>query len=176
MEDKFNNCISLFPELGNKENRNRFIEFLSIDDLQVFVKECLKKANYTLTDDDLYLCEIICDNLINKSNLSSEVHNSLVDVLLIASMLHNTYNDESNIIDSLFKPRQMFLEIGRQSDLYEYDGIPDQILEQIFQCIEAKHGELSPVPLTKPAIGSYQDIFSNSYFIIKNRQRWFNDN
>ena len=68
MEDKFNNCISLFPELGNKENRNRSIEFLSIDDLQVFVKECLKKANYTLTDDDLYLCEIILyllDRVIN---------------------------------------------------------------------------------------------------------------
>lgn len=176
MEDKYSNSLKLFPSLSDKNNKNRFIEFLSVEDLQVFTRKCLEKANYTLTDDDLALCEIICDNLIVRSNLSSEVHNSLVDVLLIAAMLHNTYNNENNIIESLFKPRQEFYEIGKQDDLYEFKAIPDQILEQIFQCIEAKYGELSPVPLTKPTIGSYQEIFANSFFIIKNRKRWFSDN
>lgn len=173
--DNTKNCLELFPELTNKENKNRFIDFLSIEDLQAFTKKCLEVSNYELQEDDLLLCEIICDTLINKSNLSSSVHNSLVDVLLIAAMLHNTYINDNKQVNSLFMPRQEFYEIGKQSDLYEYDEIPDQILEQIFQCIEAKYGELSPVPLTKPTVGSYQEIFSNSYFIIKNRKRWFND-
>lgn len=176
MNDNTKSCIELFPELGDKENRNRFIDFLSIEDLQAFTKECLEASNYTLQEDDLLLCEILCDSLINKSNLSSSVHNSLVDVLLIAAMLHNTYQDDNEKVLSLFKPRQAFYEVGKQSDLYEYDEIPDQILEQIFQCIEAKHGELSPVPLNKPTVGSYQEIFANAYFTVKNRKRWFDGN
>ena len=176
MEDKYLNCKELFPELANKENSNRFIDFLSIDDLKIFTRKCLEKANYSLSEDDLCLCEIICDNLIRKSNLSTEVHNSIVDSLLIAAMLHNTYNDENKKIESLFKPREQFYEVAKQEDLYEHGKIPDQFLEQIFQCVEAKYGEISPVPMTKPAIGSYQEIFSNSFFIIENRKRWFDDN
>ena len=158
----------VFPELADFSNEYRFIDFMIADDMKIFVKECLNHANYKLNDKDLLLCHIVCDTLIKKGILGNDNHQTFVDVILAACMLHRTYWNDYNKVVSLVMPRNEFYAIGKSEELYEYGPLPGEVLEPIFQTIEAQLGELTPIQFCKPNCGSYQELFANCVSIVDN--------
>lgn len=147
----------MFPELADTSNRERFIDFLMENDERIFVRKALEKANYTLTDKDLQLCEIILDDMIYRGVLQPTTRQQYIDVLIIAAMLRNCYRDDEHPITSLFRIREEFNDI-EILDEFEY-GIPKQFYEQIYQLIEAQDGEATEVHFCRPTVGSIQQMF-----------------
>ena len=78
-------AIDVHPELGDTSNPNRFIEFLH-PDLQIFIKECYKHANYEIDGYVNLVCEILLDYLIRKGHYVPDVSRGIVvDTLLMAA-------------------------------------------------------------------------------------------
>lgn len=172
-KDKFKTCGEMFLELADISNKNRFIEFISIKDLQVFTNECLKKANYEITEYENKIAEITLDFLIRKELLDTKKHQTYVDALLIAAMLHNIYFDEKKISTSLFKAREEFDTIADNESLYEYGAIPEQLREMIWDTIEGQLGDCTPMSKTKPTPNSPQDLFATAVYVVRNASHWF---
>lgn len=170
--DRFVSHKELFPELADETNRERFIDWLIEDDLKKFTRLALQKANYELTDEDLQLCEILCDTLIRKNALFPYQRNVSTDVIIIAAMLRNTYKDEEHPITSIFKPREEFEEL-RKHESYEYN-IPEQFFEQLCQLIEAQDGDKTKVDFCKPSVGSIQQLFADCIYIQECIKRYGN--
>lgn len=172
MNIKLKTIAELYPELNNKENQFRFIEFLN-EDVQVFIKECYKHANYEINEYVNTVCEILLDYLIRKGHINPNSHrHSLVDCLLISALLHDTYFESYDKPSTLFKAREEFTPIAKNAELYEYGAIPDQILDAVFQAIEEHQGDASNIQKLVPVPGSPSDILSISIWIAKNINRW----
>lgn len=174
-KDKFLTCGEMFPELANKNNKKRFIEFISIKDLQVFTEQCLKHSKYEITEYDNKVAEITLDFLIRKELLDTKKHQTYVDALLIAAMLHNIYFDEKKISTSLFKAREEFDSIADNEKLYEFGAIPEQLREMVWDTIEGQLGDCTPMSKTKPTPNSPQDLFATAVYIVRNAAHWFFD-
>ncbi len=170
---KFRTSGELFPQLSNKADTNRFLNFIKVDDLRIFARECLKKANYEITEYENKVAEITMDLLIRKELLSLDNHQTYVDALLIAAMLHNIYFDEKKMSTSLFKAREEFDEIADMDELYEYGAIPEQFREMVWDTIEGQLGDCTPMAKTKPSPNSPQDLFATAVFITRQGWRWF---
>ena len=167
--NRFISCKELFPELADKTNKERYIEFLSHKDYKKFTKLALDKANYELTDNDLQLCKVICDVAIEKGMLwppkgPEGRRNHYLDHLLIAAMLRNTYKDDKYFISSLFRPREEFRPLIYE-EYEDYKQIHPEFFEQLCQLIEAQYGIHTPVELCLPAVGSMQATFSTCVYI-----------
>ena len=150
----------LFPELGS-ESPEDFLDFFVVDDVRELVEGCLKRFNKKLTTKDQKLCEIMCDMLINKGVLGPDAHNALADELLMACMLRDCEVDIEKP-STLIRPRDVIFETNK-----ELGGkVPDEELEKVCQCIEAQFGELTPIPLLKGSVGSFQQLFADACFIV----------
>lgn len=150
----------LFPELKNDRPED-FLDFFIVNDLRNLVVKSLEKFDKKLTAKDQKLCEIVCDMLINKGVLGPDAHNALTDELLIAAMLRDCEVD-INKPSTLIRPRDVLLESNR-----ELGGkVPEEEIEKICQCIEAQFGELTPIPLLKGTVGSFQQLFADACFVV----------
>lgn len=150
----------LFPELKN-ETAEDFFDFFVVDDLRELIVGCLDKFGKKLTEKDRKLCEIVCDMLINKGVLGPDAHNALTDELLIAAMLRDCEVD-INKPSTLIRPRDVLFETNKELG----SKVPEEELEKIAQCIEAQFGELTPIPLLKGTVGSFQQLFADACFVI----------
>lgn len=172
-KQKFMSAKEMFPVLADETNNKRFIEFIKVKDLKVFTEECLKEANYEITEYENKVAEITIDFLIRKELISPENHQTYVDALLIAAMLHNIYFDEKHISTSLFKAREAFDKIADKEDIYEYGPLPEQMREMIWDTIEGQLGDCTPMSKTKPSPNSPQDLFATAVWITRNAKSWF---
>lgn len=172
-KQKFMSAKEMFPALADETNNKRFIEFIKVKDLRVFTEECLKEANYEITEYENKVAEITIDFLIRKELISPENHQTYVDALLIAAMLHNIYFDEKHIATSLFKAREVFDKIADKDDIYEYGPLPEQMREMIWDTIEGQLGDCTPMSKTKPSPNSPQDLFATAVWITRNAKSWF---
>lgn len=170
---KFMSVNEMFPQLSNKEDANRFLNFIKVDDLRIFAQECLKHANHEITEYENKVAEIAMNFLIRKELLDQGNHQTYVDALLVASMLHNVYFDEKHISTSLFKAREEFDHIADNDDLYEYGALPEQMREMIWDTIEGQLGDCTPMSKTKPSPNSPQDLFATAVYIVRNSKQWF---
>lgn len=150
----------LFPELKNEKPED-FFDFFIVDDLKDLVVKCLEKFNKKLTKKDQKLCEIVCDMLINKGVLGPDAHNALTDELLIAAMLRDCEVD-INKPSTLIRPRDVLIESNKELG----SKVPEEEIEKICQCIEAQFGELTPIPLLKGSVGSFQQLFADACFVL----------
>lgn len=149
----------MFPDLlGDESNRDRYIEFLLDSNERLFVRKALEKADYTLTDKDLQLCEIVLDDMIYRDVLQDQARQQYIDVMLIAAMLRNCYKDPEHPITSLFKIREEFGDLEHLEEYGPY-GMPQQFFEQIYQLIEGQNGEETRVHFCKPTVGSIHQMF-----------------
>ena len=156
-------CTEVHPELADKSNINRFIEFLH-EDLQVFVKECQKHAGYEMNEHNNLVCEILLDYLIRKGHYNPGYSRGIVvDTLLMSAILYNCYY--VGTVSSLFKAREEFWPIGRNADLYEGGAIPDNVLDAVFQAIEEQEGDVTEIAKLKPMAGTPSDLFSISVWV-----------
>lgn len=176
-KDKMLRAKEMFPQLANKEDRYRFIDFIKVDDYRLFCKRCMERANIEPDGYTNKVAEFVLDLLIRKELLTKTNHQTYVDSLLVAAHLHNAYYgkeesfDEYSIgfdpnISSLLKARQEFDEIADMDD-YEFGPIPEQFREMIWDTIEGQLGDCTPMAKTKPSPNSPQDLFATAVWLAK---------
>ena len=165
----------MFPQLSDEKDVNRYINFIKVDDLRIFTRESLKKANYNITEYENKVAEIALDFLIRKELLDTKNHQTYVDALLVAAMLHNVYFNEQQLMTSLFKAREEFDEIADMDELYEFGALPEQMREMIWDTIEGQLGDCTPMSKTKPSPNSPQDLFATAVYIVRNAKHWFHN-
>ncbi len=172
MNIKSKRIIDLYPELNNKDNENRFIEFLN-PDVQIFIQKCYEHANYKINDYVNDVCELMLDYMVRKGHIDGISHrHSLVDCLLIAALLHDIYVTGNNDKPSaLFKAREEFWPIAKLEDVYEYGPIPDQIMDAVFQAIEEQMGDASVIQKLTPVPGSPSDLLAISIWICRRNRK-----
>ena len=172
-KEKFMSVKEMFPILADESNINRYLNFIKVDDLRLFTEECLKKADYKITEYENKVAEIAMDFLIRKELLTPDNHQTYVDALLVAAMLHNVYFDEKHLMNSLFKAREEFDEIAGREGIYQYGPLPEQMREMVWDTIEGQLGDCTPMSKTKPSPNSPQDLFATSVWIVRNAKHWF---
>ena len=172
MNLKNKTIAELYPELGDRTNQRRYIEFLN-EDVQIFINKCYEHAGYEINDYVNTVCEIMMDYLVRKGHINPETHrHSLVDCLLMAALLHDIYFEGPDKPSTLFKAREELAPIARQSDLYIYGPIPEQIIDAVFQAIEEQVGDASIIQKLSPVPGSPSDLLATSIWIASNLCRW----
>lgn len=170
---KFMSVKEVFPQLAEEKDVKRYLNFIKVNDLRIFAEECLKHANHEITEYENKVAEIAMNFLIRKELLDTDNHQTYVDALLVAAMLHNIYFDEKHIVTSLFKAREEFDYIADKNELYEYGALPEQMREMIWDTIEGQLGDCTPMSKTKPSPNSPQDLFATAVYIVRNSKDWF---
>lgn len=167
-KEKFMSHDEMFPEqLGDKKDKDRFINFIKVEDMRNFVKECIDHAGYEVTDYEHKVAEIVLDTMIKKELLSPTNHQNVTDMLLAGAYLHNIYFDEEKIATSLFKARIEFDPIA------EKYGFPEMVREMVWDAIEGQLGDLTPIAKVKPSPNTPQDMLANCIWIVRNVSKWF---
>ena len=175
MNIKLKPIMYIYPELADTSNIYRFIEFLN-EDVQVFIKECYKHADYEINEYVNTVCEILMDYLVRKGHINPNSHrHSLVDCLLISALLHDVYYEGPDKPSTLFKAREEFTPIAKNAELYQFGAIPDQIIDAVFQAIEEQQGDPSEIQKLAPIPGSPSDILATSIWIANSLCRWIKD-
>lgn len=166
-KNKFMHATEMFPQLADKDNERRFIEFIKVDDLRLFCEKCMEKAEVSISEYNNLVAEYMLDLMIRKELLTPENHQTYVDALLIAAQLFNVYYDEFNRdeIHELFRARKEFDEIA-DLDCYEYGPIPEQFREMVWDTIEGQLGDCTPMAKTKPSPNTPQDLFATAIFMV----------
>lgn len=172
---KFMSVTEMFPDLANKENNKRYLDFIKVNDLKIFTEECLKHANYEISEYENKIAELAMNFLIRKELLDTGNHQTYVDALIVAAMLHNIYFDEKRISTSLFKAREEFDYIADKDELYEYGALPEQMREMIWDTIEGQLGDCTPMSKTKPSPNSPQDLFATAVYIVRSAKELFHN-
>lgn len=159
-------AIEMFPQLADKNNANRFIEFIKMNDLRLFCIKCMEKANKAPSEYNNNVAEFVLDLMIRKELLTPDNHQTYVDALLIAAQLFNIYYNSNNEdeIQELFRARKEFDEIA-DLDCYEYGPIPEQFREMVWDTIEGQLGDCTPMAKTKPSPNTPQDLFATAVWM-----------
>ena len=92
--------------------------------------------------------------------------------MIAGMMLHDIYIDEEHLTTSLYKAREEFWTIGKDPDNFNGSVMNDQILGQIFQCIEGQFGASTPVEGSIPIVRSPQEDFADAIYIAKCLKYW----
>lgn len=165
-KDKLLKATEMFPELANKNNVNRYIDFIQVEDLKLFCEKCMEKANVKVNDYNNLVSEFVLDLMIRKELLTRDNHQTYVDALLIAAQLFNIYYNENNRneVDQLFRARREFDEIANL-DCYKYGPLPEQMREMVWDTIEGQLGDCTPMSKTKPSPNTPQDLFATAIFM-----------
>ena len=168
MNIKNKTIVELYPELGDRENERRYIEFLN-EDVQIFINECYKHAGYEINSYVNDVCRVLMDYLVRKGHIDPNTHrHSLVDCLLIAALLHDVYYEGPDRPSTLFRAREEFAPIARNGELYVYGAIPEQVIDAVFQAIEEQMGDASEIKKLAPIHGGPSDILATSIWIVQN--------
>ena len=168
MNIKNKTIVELYPDLGDKSNRRRFIEFLN-EDVQIFIEECYKHAGYEINEYVNDVCRVLMDYLVRKGHINPDTHrHSLVDCLLISALLHDVYYEGPSRPSTLFRAREEFTPIARNADLYIYGALPEQVIDAVFQAIEEQMGDASEIQKLTPIPGGPTDILATSIWIVQN--------
>ena len=173
----------LMPSLLEKDNKYRYLDLLPSKELKEYTIKCLEYSGYELTDEDMLVCEIMCDLGVLRGQIQARYNPELnhvdyipTDVLstmIVAAHLRSIYYDEEHPVISPFKAREELYELGKNPDNFSTQrALNDQTLQQIFQCIEAQDGPLTKVETAAPVMRSPQEDFSTAVFIAKKIKHW----
>ena len=170
-------CTELIPSLDNKEDKNRFTNILN-SSLQSYIKLCLEHAKVEVSEFALLACEILCDLGVSRGifvyNKAKDIYepSEALQTMIAGMMLHDIYIDEEHLTTSLYKAREEFWPIGKDPDNFNGSVMNDQILGQIFQCIEGQFGASTPVEGSIPIVRSPQEDFADAIYIAKCLKYW----
>lgn len=158
----------MFPQLADKEDIFRYLNFIAVEDLISLIKKCYEKAGKDLSNIEYEnkVCEVLIDHLIRRGLLDTQAHQNFVDLLLTSAFLHNLYFDEEDVIFSILKARVELDSIAEEM------GLPEQIREAIWQGVEEQLGDATPVKKLKPSPNTPQELLAECIFIAKNLNRW----
>ena len=162
---KFLSASEMFPQLADKKNDMRYIEFIKMDDLRLFCTKCMEKANKEPSLLNNKVAELMLDLMIRKELLTPDNHQTYVDALLIAAQLFNIYyNNNKDDVHELFRARREFDEIA-DLDCYEFGPLPEQFREMVWDTIEGQLGDCTPMSKTKPSPNTPQDLFATAVWM-----------
>lgn len=162
---KFLSASEMFPQLADKNNDMRYIEFIKMDDLRLFCTKCMEKANKEPSLLNNKVAELMLDLMIRKELLTPDNHQTYVDALLIAAQLFNIYyNNNKDDVHELFRARREFDEIA-DLDCYEFGPLPEQFREMVWDTIEGQLGDCTPMSKTKPSPNTPQDLFATAVWM-----------
>ena len=170
-------CTELIPSLDNKEDKNRFVNILN-SSLQSYIRLCLEHAKVEVSEFALLACEILCDLGVSRGifvyNKAKDIYepSEALQTMIAGMMLHDIYIDEEHLTTSLYKAREEFWPIGKDPDNFNGSVMNDQILGQIFQCIEGQFGASTPVEGSIPIVRSPQEDFADAIYIAKCLKYW----
>ena len=170
-------CTELIPSLDNKEDQNRFVTILN-SSLQNYIRLCLEDAKVEVSEFALLACEILCDLGVSRGifvyNKAKDIYepSEALQTMIAGMMLHDIYIDEEHLTTSLYKAREEFWPIGKDPDNFNGSVMNDQILGQIFQCIEGQFGASTPVEGSIPIVRSPQEDFADAIYIAKCLKYW----
>lgn len=170
-------CTELIPSLDNKEDKNRFVNILN-SSLQNYIGLCLEHAKVEVSEFALLACEILCDLGVSRGifvyNKAKDIYepSEALQTMIAGMMLHDIYIDEEHLTTSLYKAREEFWPIGKDPDNFNGSVMNDQILGQIFQCIEGQFGASTPVEGSIPIVRSPQEDFADAIYIAKCLKYW----
>ena len=165
-------CTELIPSLDNKEDKNRFVNILN-SSLQNYIGLCLEHAKVEVSEFALLACEILCDLGVSRGifvyNKAKDIYepSEALQTMIAGMMLHDIYIDEEHLTTSLYKAREEFWPIGKDPDNFNGSVMNDQILGQIFQCIEGQFGASTPVEGSIPIVRSPQEDFADAIYRAK---------
>ena len=170
-------CTELIPSLDNKEDKNRFVNILN-SSLQNYIGLCLEHAKVEVSEVALLACEILCDLGVSRGifvyNKAKDIYepSEALQTMIAGMMLHDIYIDEEHLTTSLYKAREEFWPIEKDPDNFNGSVMNDQILGQIFQCIEGQFGASTPVEGSIPIVRSPQEDFADAIYIAKCLKYW----
>ena len=140
---------------------SKYIDFMQIPELKEFTQKALEKYGdkNKLTEGES-VAHILIGLLRKKKMLTENTHQSFVDVLVSAALLHNLFYDPEDW-KTLFSARQHLEELGRECE------VGNNFTSAIFQTIESQLGEDTPVPNCKPIDNSPTELFSYAVWFAK---------
>lgn len=138
-----------------------FIDMINVKELHTTTIDILNKYGDTFRLDEANdVANTLIQLLKHKKLITDNTHQSFVDVLLSACMIHNLFYDKEDFT-TLFKTRKELASVMEKA------GINKQISEAIFSTVEGQLGEDSPVESIKPNPNTPTELFSFAIWITK---------
>lgn len=140
----------------------RNIDFILVDELKRLVEIALEKYG---SKEKLIQANIVADMIIEKLTydklLSEQTHQTFVDIMVSAALLHNLFYKEEDwrtLFDAKF-----YLE-----PIAEELKINYQIIETLFHTIQGQLGAKTPITDCIPKPGTPTEMFANTVWTVKN--------
>lgn len=141
----------------------RTIDFIQIDELRTFTLKALEKhGTVEKLKEANQVADLVKGLLIHKRLLDEYTHQSFVDIMLSAALLHNLFYDE-NDWTTLFHARRDLTPLAEELK------INSQALDALFHTIEGQLGDRTPVTECIPKPGTPTELFSYAVWLNKNR-------
>lgn len=147
---------------GLPEELYRTLDFIAIDELREFSLRGLEKYG---TIEKLEEANKVADKvrglLTYKKLLDEHTHQSFIDVMLSATILHNIFYDK-NDWRTLFDARYYLDPIAKEMKINE------QAMDALFHTIEGQLGDRTPVTECIPKPGTPTELVANTIWFVKN--------
>lgn len=160
--------MQLINSIRSEENSNsnkellENIDFILVDEIKQFVEEALNKyGTVEKLQEANKVAGVLRDLLIKKKLLCENSHQSFVDIMIGAALLHNLFYDEKDWL-TLFYARKNLEPIAKEL------RVNDQITNALFSTIEGQAGEDIPVTDCIPKPGTPTEVFSYVVWFVKN--------
>ena len=141
--------------------QSKYVDFIQVPEIKDFTREALEK----FSDSDLLIegesvANVLIALLKKKQIIADNSHQSFVDILVSAALLHNIFYDPDDW-KTLFLARQSLKDLAEKHNLgYNY-------YSALFQTIESQLGQDTPVPNCKPIDNSPTELFSYAVWFVK---------
>ena len=141
--------------------KSEYVDFMQVPELKEFTQRALDEygTEEKLTEGES-VAHVILGLLRKKKMLTEQTHQSFVDVLVSAALLHNLFYDPQDW-KTLFSARQKLLPVAQEC------GVGYNFYSAIFQTIESQLGEDTPVPNCKPIDNSPTELFTYAVWFVK---------
>lgn len=144
------------------EKLYKHIDMIAIPEVHSMVIDCLNKnSNENKIDEANKVCDLLMFMLEEKKLISEGAHQTFVDALIAATLLHNItyeYNDEWL---EIFKTRDIITEIANEHN------IPESFTDMVIATIESQLGERMPIKGCRPNPNTPGELFAWAVAITK---------
>ncbi len=144
-----------------EESLYRNIDFIVMDEIREFVLTSLEKfGTIEKLIEANVIVDVLKDLLVKKKLLSEQSHQSFVDVMVGAALLHNLFYKKEDW-RTLLDARYYLESIGEESK------VNPMMLNALFSTIEAQEGEDCPITELIPKPGTPTELFAYTAWFVK---------
>jgi hypothetical protein len=148
-------------DINNGDMLYMFFDMITIDELRRFTMDALNESG---TEEKLEeanrVADILMGMLKKKGFLGENSHQSFVDVLLTATLIHNLFYDEEDWT-TIYRARRVLEPVAKDMKINQ------QVTDAIFQTVEAQMGDDTPVPTSRPNPNTPTELFAWAVWFAK---------